>query len=147
METRANGDAGDETVETPRPSAPPEPTTPITVRYWASARAAAGVETDDLSVTGPLTLADVVRRAAALHPGTRLPGVLEACSVLVGDQPVKSRDPESVLVTSGPDGRVPPAVRGGLSPQGRGWCRTATSLKLSLPPLTVSSRTVPMSRT
>ena len=50
----------------------------ITVRYWASARAAAGVESDALPVTGPLTLADVVRRSAALHPGTRLPGVLEA---------------------------------------------------------------------
>ncbi len=100
METRANGDAGDEI-------------TPITVRYWASARAAAGVETDDLSATGPLTLTDVVRRAAALHPGTRLPGVLEACSVLVGDQPVKSRDPESVLVRPGQTVEFLPPFAGG----------------------------------
>ena len=100
METRANGDAEDETA-------------PITVRYWASARAAAGVETDDLSVTGPVTLADVVRRAAALHPGTRLPGVLEACSVLVGDQPVKSRDPETVLVRPGQTVEFLPPFAGG----------------------------------
>jgi sulfur-carrier protein len=100
METRANGDAGDEII-------------PITVRYWASARAAAGVETDDLPVTGPLTLTDVVRRAAALHPGTRLPGVLEACSVLVGDQPVKSRDPESVLVRPGQTVEFLPPFAGG----------------------------------
>jgi molybdopterin converting factor small subunit len=100
METRVNGDAGDETA-------------PITVRYWASARAAAGVESDDLSVTGPLALTEVVRRAAALHPGTRLPGVLEACSVLVGDQPVKSRDPESVLVRPGQTVEFLPPFAGG----------------------------------
>jgi hypothetical protein len=63
-------------------------TASITVRYWASARAAAGVESDELAVAGALTLADVVRRAAGLHVGTRLRGVLVACSVLVGDEPV-----------------------------------------------------------
>ena len=88
-------------------------TSPITVRYWASARAAAGVNTDALPVTGPLTLTDVVRRAVALHPGTRLPQVLEACSVLVGDQPVGSREPDGVLVS--PRRRV-----GGTPPSGRG---------------------------
>jgi sulfur-carrier protein len=100
METRADGDVGDEI-------------SPVTVRYWASARAAAGVETDDLTVTGPLTLSDVVRRAAGLHPGTRLPSVLEACSVLVGDQPVKSRDPESVLVRPGQIVEFLPPFAGG----------------------------------
>jgi molybdopterin converting factor small subunit len=88
-------------------------TAAITVRYWASARAAAGVESDALPVTGPLTLADVVRRAAALHPGTRLPGVLEACSVLVGDQPVKSRAPETVLVRPGQTVEFLPPFAGG----------------------------------
>ena len=88
-------------------------TSPITVRYWASARAASGVETDALAVTGPVTLADVVRRASALHPGTRLPGVLEACSVLVGDQPVKSRDPETVLVRPGQAVEFLPPFAGG----------------------------------
>ena len=100
METRVDGDVGDEI-------------SPVTVRYWASARAAAGVETDDLTVTGPLTLSDVVRRAAGLHPGTRLPGVLEACSVLVGDQPVKSRDPESVWVRPGQIVEFLPPFAGG----------------------------------
>jgi molybdopterin synthase sulfur carrier subunit len=100
MGTRPGDDAGDETA-------------PITVRYWASARAAAGVESDALPVTGPLTLADVVRRSAALHPGTRLPGVLEACSVLVGDQPVKSRRPDSVLVRPGQTVEFLPPFAGG----------------------------------
>ena len=100
METRTGTDAGDETRA-------------ITVRYWASARAAAGVETDDLPVSGALTLTEVVRRAAALHPGTRLPGVLEACSVLVGDQPVKSRQPEDVLVRPGQTVEFLPPFAGG----------------------------------
>jgi len=100
MGTRPGDDAGDETA-------------PIKVRYWASARAAAGVESDALPVTGPLTLADVVRRSAALHPGTRLPGVLEACSVLVGDQPVKSRRPDSVLVRPGQIVEFLPPFAGG----------------------------------
>lgn len=100
METTVGQDAG---AETP----------PITVRYWASARAAAGVETDALAVSGPVSLADVVRRAAALHPGTRLPGVLEACSVLLGDQPVKSRDPEQVSVQPGQTVEFLPPFAGG----------------------------------
>ncbi len=100
MGTDAGEDAGDEIA-------------PITVRYWASARAAAGVESDDLTVTGPLTLSDVVRRAAALHPGTRLPGVLEACSVLLGDQPVKSREPDAVLVRPGQIVEFLPPFAGG----------------------------------
>jgi molybdopterin synthase sulfur carrier subunit len=100
MESGPGDDAGDETA-------------PITVRYWASARAAAGVESDDLAVTGALSLADVVRRAAALHPGTRLPGVLEACSVLLGDQPVKSLDPDAVLVRPGQTVEFLPPFAGG----------------------------------
>jgi molybdopterin synthase sulfur carrier subunit len=88
-------------------------TAPITVRYWASARSAAGVATDALPVTGPLTLTDVVRRAVALHPGSRLPGVLEACSVLVGDQPVASRDPDGVLVRPGESVEFLPPFAGG----------------------------------
>jgi len=97
------GDGDDEGAETDT----------ITGRYWASARAAAGVESDHLPVTGPLSLADVVRRAAALHPGTRLGGVLEACSVLLGDQPVKSRDPDAVLVRPGQSVEFLPPFAGG----------------------------------
>jgi molybdopterin converting factor small subunit len=100
MRTPTDVDAGGETAS-------------IIVRYWASARAAAGVESDELAVTGALTLADVVRRAAGLHQGTRLPGVLEACSVLVGDEPVKSRDPESVLVRPGQSVEFLPPFAGG----------------------------------
>jgi sulfur-carrier protein len=104
VETRPGTDAVDETVSTGPP---------ITVRYWASARAAAGVQTDALAVSGPLTLTDVVRRAVALHPGTRLPQVLEACSVLVGDEPVTSRPPDSVQVHPGQIVEFLPPFAGG----------------------------------
>ena len=88
-------------------------TAPITVRYWASARSAAGVESDALAVTGPLTLTDVVRRAVALHPDSRLPGVLEVCSVIVGDQPVASRAPDGVVIHPGQTVEFLPPFAGG----------------------------------
>jgi sulfur-carrier protein len=87
--------------------------TRIRVRYWASARAAAGVESDDLPAPAPLPLSDVVRRAAALHPGTRLPGVLEACSVLVGDRPVGTRRPDDVMIQPGQTVEFLPPFAGG----------------------------------
>ena len=40
----------------------------IHVHYWASARSAAGVAGDELAVDGPITLAEVVRRALAGGP-------------------------------------------------------------------------------
>ena len=85
----------------------------IEVHYWASARAAAGVGSDLLEVDGPITLEDVVRRVAALHPGTRLPDVLKVCSALVGDQPVSSTDPGSVVVPPGSTVEFLPPFAGG----------------------------------
>jgi sulfur-carrier protein len=100
MSTHSDAPAADETGR-------------VTVRYWASARAAAGVVSDELSVTGPLTLTDVVRRAVALHPGSRLPNVLEACSVLVGDRPVASLHPDDVVVGPGDTVEFLPPFAGG----------------------------------
>lgn len=85
----------------------------IEVHYWASARAAAGVSADELVVEGPITLDEVVRRAAALHPGTRLPEVLKVCSALVGDQPVSSADPGQVVVRPGSTVEFLPPFAGG----------------------------------
>ena len=85
----------------------------VTVRYWASARAAAGVPSDDLPVEGPTTLADLRERAAGLHAGTRLGAVLAVCSVLVGDRPVGSQDPASVDVRPGDTVEFLPPFAGG----------------------------------
>jgi sulfur-carrier protein len=85
----------------------------VTVRYWASARAAAGVESDDLDAAGPLSLSDVVRLAGELHPGSRLAQVLASCSVLVGDQPVSSREADRVVVRPGQTVEFLPPFAGG----------------------------------
>lgn len=89
-----------------------EPAT-VTVRYWASARAAAGVASDDLPVDGATTLADLREQAVGLHPGTRLGAVLAVCSVLVGDRPVGSHDPASVEVQPGETVEFLPPFAGG----------------------------------
>ena len=88
----------------------------IRVRYWAAAKAAAGTDADDVPVDG----ADHAGRAAA--PGRRpaprhpLAEVLAACSMLVGDRPVGTADPDDVLVEPGVVGGVPAAVRRRLIP-------------------------------
>jgi sulfur-carrier protein len=85
----------------------------IEVRYWAAAKSAAGTASDRIEVDGPLTLAEVVRRAAELHAGTRLPEVLKVCSALVGDRPVGSRDPGEVEVEPGATVEFLPPFAGG----------------------------------
>ncbi len=85
----------------------------VTVRYWASARAAAGVAADDLPVDGPVTLAELRDRAVALHPDTRLEAVLGVCSVLVGDRPVATQDPATVMVGPGETVEFLPPFAGG----------------------------------
>ena len=85
----------------------------VTVRYWASARAAAGVPSDELAVAGTVSLAELRDRAVALHPGTRLEAVLAVCSALVGDRPVGSRDPATVEVRPGDVVEFLPPFAGG----------------------------------
>ena len=85
----------------------------IRVRYWAAARSAAGAAEDLLPVEGPLSLAAVTAQALARHDDTRLADVLAVCSVLVGDQPVGSRDPASVVVEPGSTVEFLPPFAGG----------------------------------
>jgi molybdopterin converting factor small subunit len=91
----------------------PNETGIITVRYWASARSAAGVAGDELAVDAAIPLAEVVRRAVDLHPGTRLAEVLQACSALVGDRPVGTADPAVLLVEPGSSVEFLPPFAGG----------------------------------
>ena len=72
------------------------------VRYWAAARAAAGVETDTVEVGDGTTLAAVLRaRPRAAGRPAELPDVIGVCSVLVGDRPVGAADPDDVPVRPG----------------------------------------------
>src|SRR6188472_221428 len=86
----------------------------VTVRYWASARAAAGVESDRLPVGEGTTLADVLVAVRGLHPDrSRLAEVVAVCSVLVGDRPVGSRAPEDVVLAPGDVVELLPPFAGG----------------------------------
>ena len=103
-------------MEAPRATpATPETTVgpaAVTVRYWASARAAAGVASEELPVPGPVSLAEIVSTVVARHPGA-LAGVLGACSVLVGDRPVGALAPETVTVHPGEFVEFLPPFAGG----------------------------------
>jgi sulfur-carrier protein len=86
----------------------------VTLRYWASARAAAGTDTDAVAVNGPVSLAELVERARAAHADSaRFSDVLSCCSVMVGDRPVTSGDPASVIVAPGATVEFLPPFAGG----------------------------------
>jgi molybdopterin synthase sulfur carrier subunit len=85
----------------------------IQVRYWAAARSAAGCDIDEISVSGPITLQDVLTEAVRRHPDTRLADVLDVCSVLLGDRPVATEDPAEVQVPPGSTLEFLPPFAGG----------------------------------
>ena len=91
-------------------STPAEAT--VLVRYWAAARAAAGVSEE--SVTAPLTLAELLYEVVARHPDRpRLKDVVSVCSVLVGDRPVGTSDPATVVLHPGDTVELLPPFAGG----------------------------------
>lgn len=86
----------------------------VTVRYWAAARAAAGVDSERISVVAPASLADVLAEVQRSHPERdRLPGVVAVCSVLIGERPVGSSSPDVVAVTDGDTLELLPPFAGG----------------------------------
>jgi molybdopterin converting factor small subunit len=95
-----------------------EPSAPavgsVTVRYWAAARAASGVDADTVPVDESTTLADVLAAVRRLHADRpRLGDVLAVCSVLVGDRPVGSSDPDQVSLEAGDTVELLPPFAGG----------------------------------
>lgn len=90
----------------------------ITLRYWASARAATGTDQEQVEVTGPVALATLIagavaRNGAATGRESRIAEVLACCSVLLGDQQVANQDPESVVVAVGQTVEFLPPFAGG----------------------------------
>ena len=82
----------------------------VSVRYWAAARSAAGI--DGESVAGA-TLADVLAALHANHPDRRFADVVAICSVVVGDRPVGSRDPAEIRMAPGDTVEFLPPFAGG----------------------------------
>ena len=85
----------------------------ITTRYWAGARSAAGVDQDVFEVSGPVTLAEVLRRVLTAHPGPDVERTIGVCSVLVGDRPVNTEEPGDVMVQPGSHVEFLPPFAGG----------------------------------
>ncbi len=100
-------------MDTPGSTPAADETMAIRVHYWASARAAAGVDAESVAVSAPISLAALIRELVERHPGSNLVDVLHACSVLRGDEPVKNRDPESVELRPGQSVEFLPPFAGG----------------------------------
>jgi molybdopterin converting factor small subunit len=84
----------------------------VLVRYWAGARAAAGVDKE--IVPGPLTLSELLGEVVARHADRpRLKDVVSVCSVLVGDRPTGTSDPATVVLRPGDTVELLPPFAGG----------------------------------
>ncbi len=64
--------------------------TTVTIRYFAAARAAAGVESERLDVPAGATVADVLTAIRARH-SPELARVLDRCSFLLDEVAVRDR--------------------------------------------------------
>lgn len=82
-----------------------------TIRFWAAARAAAGVPEEQYDA---VTLADALAAARTAH-GERLATVLERCSFIVDDEPVGVRPHDSVVLRDGGSVEVLPPFAGGAA--------------------------------
>jgi len=92
-------------------STPPTGHVAVTVRYWASARAAAGRESDQVQADDLAAALDAVRALHADSP--RFADVVGVCSVLVGSEPVGTRDPAEVKLRPGDVVELLPPFAGG----------------------------------
>jgi molybdopterin synthase sulfur carrier subunit len=84
----------------------------VLVRYWAGARAAAGLSEE--TFPAPTNLSDLLAEVVARHPDRpRLKDVVSVCSVLVGDRPVGTSDPAIVDLRAGDTVELLPPFAGG----------------------------------
>lgn len=85
--------------------------TTVTVRYWAAARAAAGVESEQVAAA---TMAELMAAITARHADRdRFAEVIAACSALVDEVPVGRRDPAQVRLAAGQSVEFLPPYAGG----------------------------------
>ncbi|MBK3578225.1 MoaD/ThiS family protein [Streptomyces sp. MBT65] len=81
----------------------------VTVRYWAAAKAAAGIAEEPYDAA---TLAEALAEVRERHPG-ELACVLLRCSFLVDGDPVGTRGHETVRLAEGGTVEVLPPFAGG----------------------------------
>jgi sulfur-carrier protein len=80
-----------------------------TIRYWAAARAAAGVAEERYDAE---TLAEAILAVRDRH-GPELAKVLDRCSYVVDEAPVGGRDHHTVTLVDGGSVEVLPPFAGG----------------------------------
>jgi len=86
----------------------------VTVRYWAAARAAAGVASEEVPLGPRGSLEEVLAAVRDRHPDRpRLAQVVAVCSVLVGDRPVGATAPAQVRLAEGDVVELLPPFAGG----------------------------------
>lgn len=83
----------------------------VTVRYWASARSAAGISEEQVAA-GRLSdlLAEISRRHGHRD---RFDDVIGICSILVGETPVGAKDPAEITLAPGVSVEFLPPFAGG----------------------------------
>jgi molybdopterin synthase sulfur carrier subunit len=84
----------------------------VVVRYFAAARAAAGVPEEKLTLPAPSTVSEVLRAAVTRH-GNRLEQVLARCSYLLDEVAVHAAAAEATTVADGDALDVLPPFAGG----------------------------------
>jgi sulfur-carrier protein len=82
----------------------------VTMRYWAAAKAAAGVAEQQLTAD---TLAAALKAAAEISGGSQLRAVLDRSSFLIDGSPVGRRAADSVMLADGNVIEVLPPFAGG----------------------------------
>ena len=95
-------------MNSPRTPLPEVPK--VTVRYWAAARAAAGVAEEAVQAGSLAEALAVVRQR---HPEPAMHRLLDMCSLLLDGQPVNRRDPTEVPLRDGTTLEVLPPFAGG----------------------------------
>ncbi|MCC9306619.1 MoaD/ThiS family protein [Kitasatospora sp. RB6PN24] len=92
-------------------SSPPVAAVTGTIRYWAAAKAEAGIAEEPFRAATLAEVLEQVRQRHAERPGfVRL---LDICSYLVDSEPVGSRDRAEVRLTEGGTVEVLPPFAGG----------------------------------
>lgn len=88
------------------------PTSSVTVRYWAAARAAAGIESEAVAAPeGGVTITELAAVVTARH--TDLDRVMQVASVLVEGRSVARADWPARLVAPGEVVEILPPFAGG----------------------------------
>jgi molybdopterin synthase sulfur carrier subunit len=83
----------------------------VTIRYWAAAKEAAGLTSENAEAE---TLADLVQLVVARHADRpRLATVLGSCAFLINEQPAGKRDPATVTLAEGAQVEALPPFAGG----------------------------------